>query len=236
MPEGGSGDPPRQDVQQRPDYPPQPTYTPRSSYVICKICDRGTLVSKTVHRMSAPVVAIGFILLVPSIFGIAVSALMLVGVIAYNGDQSNATTIEPSQQTQSDFDANFRRNCARGVKKKNQEVGYSASPQLIEQYCECALSTFNETGSEATASQTCLQKSRDGTLDAVGKEVNEFYSGELPHEGRESGGVRLVRVIGSVSGAVLGITSFVGGLLGWLLVMKKRVLQCNVCGAVVNAS
>ena len=34
----------------------------------------------------------------------------------------------------------------------------------------------------------------------------------------------------------IGIACFVGGLLGWLLVMKKRVLQCPVCGAVVNAS
>jgi hypothetical protein len=34
----------------------------------------------------------------------------------------------------------------------------------------------------------------------------------------------------------LGISSFVGGLLGWLLVMKKRVLQCSVCGATVSAS
>jgi hypothetical protein len=34
----------------------------------------------------------------------------------------------------------------------------------------------------------------------------------------------------------LGIASFVGGLIGWLLVMRKRVLQCDLCGAVVNAS
>ncbi len=34
-------------------------------------------------------------------------------------------------------------------------------------------------------------------------------------------------------GAVL---SFVGGLVGWLLIMKKRVLQCNSCGATVAAS
>ena len=33
-----------------------------------------------------------------------------------------------------------------------------------------------------------------------------------------------------------GVASFVGGLIGWLLVMKKRVLQCSVCGAIVNAS
>ena len=35
---------------------------------------------------------------------------------------------------------------------------------------------------------------------------------------------------------VIGIACFVGGLLGWLLVMKKRVLQCSVCKATVSAS
>jgi hypothetical protein len=33
-----------------------------------------------------------------------------------------------------------------------------------------------------------------------------------------------------------GIASLVGGLLGWLLIMKKNVLQCHHCGAVVAAS
>lgn len=50
--------------------------------------------------------------------------------------------------------------------------------------------------------------------------------------------------VGAGAGAVLGggisifiiISCFVGGLLGWLLVMKKRVLQCNQCSAVVAAS
>jgi hypothetical protein len=32
------------------------------------------------------------------------------------------------------------------------------------------------------------------------------------------------------------VMSFVGGLLGWLLIMRKRVLQCTRCGAVVPAS
>jgi hypothetical protein len=36
--------------------------------------------------------------------------------------------------------------------------------------------------------------------------------------------------------ALLGISSFVAGLLGWLLIMKKRILKCSVCGAVINAS
>lgn len=32
------------------------------------------------------------------------------------------------------------------------------------------------------------------------------------------------------------VVSLVGGLLGWLLVMRKTVLQCNNCGAVTAAS
>ena len=32
------------------------------------------------------------------------------------------------------------------------------------------------------------------------------------------------------------VASFVGGLLGWLLIMRKRVLQCARCGAIVPAS
>lgn len=35
---------------------------------------------------------------------------------------------------------------------------------------------------------------------------------------------------------VFGIASLVGGLLGWVLVMKKAVLQCNVCDATIAAS
>ena len=35
---------------------------------------------------------------------------------------------------------------------------------------------------------------------------------------------------------IVMIGSFVGGLLGWLLVMRKTVLQCFRCGAVVAAS
>ena len=42
---------------------------------------------------------------------------------------------------------------------------------------------------------------------------------------------------GLVAGASLFImiASLVGGLLGWILIMKKRVLQCDRCGATVAA-
>jgi hypothetical protein len=50
--------------------------------------------------------------------------------------------------------------------------------------------------------------------------------------------------VGAGAGAVISgglsiffiICCFVGGLLGWLLVMKKKVLQCNQCSAIVAAS
>ena len=41
---------------------------------------------------------------------------------------------------------------------------------------------------------------------------------------------------GIMADVLIGIGCFVGGLLGWLLVMKRDVLQCDNCGAVVNAS
>lgn len=46
------------------------------------------------------------------------------------------------------------------------------------------------------------------------------------------GAAAVMTVLGG--GAV--ITALVGSLLGWLLVMKKRILQCDACGATVAAS
>lgn len=42
----------------------------------------------------------------------------------------------------------------------------------------------------------------------------------------------------AIGGIALGVAvaSLIGGLIGWLLVMKKRVLKCSYCGAVVSAS
>lgn len=44
-----------------------------------------------------------------------------------------------------------------------------------------------------------------------------------------------VAILGSSFAVMIGIGSFIGGLLGWLLVMRRRVLQCTVCGAAVDA-
>jgi hypothetical protein len=42
-------------------------------------------------------------------------------------------------------------------------------------------------------------------------------------------------IVGGFAVTVI-VSAFVGGLLGWLLVMKKRVLECENCGAIVPAS
>lgn len=42
--------------------------------------------------------------------------------------------------------------------------------------------------------------------------------------------------IGGFFGVMLTIGSFVMGLLGWLLIMKKKALQCSSCQAVFAAS
>ena len=104
-----------------------------SSSIKCKICDYGTMVRKSTYRMSGPVVAIGYLLLIPSICGMIFCALAFLG---FAGDSGSGTGA----------------------------------------------------------------------------------------------------VIGFVILGAIGLSSFIGGLLGWLLVMKKRVLQCSSCGATVNAS
>jgi hypothetical protein len=108
---------------------------------------------------------------------------------------------------------------------------------LIEQYCECSLSTFKETGSATMAAQTCKQQANDGLLDPPSQGIDALYSGDIPNKGRVIAGASLfASLFGGVFSILWGIAFFVGGLLGWLLVMKKRVLQCDVCGAVVSAS
>jgi DNA-directed RNA polymerase subunit RPC12/RpoP len=62
--------------------------------------------------------------------------------------------------------------------------------------------------------------------------VHEAESSRL---GQTIGGGAATVVAGGFSIFVI-IASFVGGLLGWLLIMRKRVLQCARCGAVVPAS
>ena len=54
--------------------------------------------------------------------------------------------------------------------------------------------------------------------------------------GARAGAVGCLGACGTGMAATIAVLSFIGGLLGWLLVMKKRVLVCSACTAVTNAS
>jgi hypothetical protein len=119
--------------------------TPEASnlkaYPTCKICDRGTLMPRRIRRLSGPAIAIGYILLIPSILGMAACAILLIFSLL---------------------------------------AGFAGA--------------------------------------AHGSAFATAFAG-----------------IGTIAFVYIGISSFVFGLLGWLLIMKKDVLQCGYCGAVVNA-
>ena len=108
----------------------------------CKICDRGTLMRRKIRRLSGPAVAIGYILLIPSILGMAACAILLIVSLL---------------------------------------AGVAGA--------------------------------------AHGSAFATAFAG-----------------IGAIAFVYIGILSFVFGLVGWLLIMKKHILQCVYCGAVVDAA
>src|SRR5713101_1497064 len=59
----------------------------------CKTCDSGTLVRRKKYRMSGIVVLIGYILVIPSILGI------LIGVIGIVGSGSAGTSTKQASRT-----------------------------------------------------------------------------------------------------------------------------------------
>ena len=71
----------------------------------CKVCDRGVLVPRKMSRMSGPAVAIGYILLIPSILGMIGSTLIFFGVIAFTADRSSSVKNESAGSFQGGFDS-----------------------------------------------------------------------------------------------------------------------------------
>jgi hypothetical protein len=208
--------------------------TSRESQPICKVCERGALAKRKIYRMSGPVVVIGFILLIPSITGIAISALIFSGAISYG--------IHNVQ----DSDMQFRYNCIAtdqanaGIYAPNGE-GFGTPTRTLIPFCECELSAVKSGKTLSDAKQTCIHEMQDNALPALDQNTQElidenlFAKGYLSQPESEQPSI-FVRIIGSSFAVFLAIASFVGGLLGWLLIMKKRVLQCPVCGATVGAA
>ena len=158
----------------------------------CNVCHDGVLQSKRVYRMSGIVVAIGWVLLIPSILGILVAILFFLTSVV--GGAGAANEISSSRTSMQEADIPLP------IQDKVIDEGYS--------------SLTSEDRKALTPEQRQVLAGR-----AAGQ-----------------AGVALAGGLGATSSICLGISSFIGGLIGWLLVMKKRILKCTSCGAVVAAS
>jgi hypothetical protein len=198
--------------------PPLPHFHPR-----CKVCDYGDLLPKRVFRMSGPAVAIGFILLIPSVVGMLAAACSLLGFIAVTGI-SHSTPTGP--------DVEFRRTC---INTPESDTTVPITQRV--RYCECTLTEYRATNSPIKADFECSQRLQDNTLENVDERTQHLYASLLGVQASPPKGIiTIFGLLGSAVAIHVGVASFVGGLLGWLLVMKKRVLQCSACGATVSAS
>jgi hypothetical protein len=145
--------------------------------------------------MSGPVVAIGFVLLVPSIIGMLVGISMLIGAVV-GGSQASATT----------------------ERETRTRLAALHIPEPI---------VADVVGDRP------VDDSRLSGLTV--QQVTAVHDAQLSMSTAKIG-----KGAGAACGcgfsALIIVGSFVGGLIGWLLVMRKQVLQCARCGAVVAAS
>jgi len=161
----------------------------------CQICGQGILKKRKKFRLSTPIVIIGYVILIPSIFCLLLSLFLLL-TVGVGGSQTNE-------------------NINSEVKTMLEDANI---PQpLIEKFMDHKQLTAQE---EKGLSKQQLKTFHDAK--------SKYLSGKLVN------GVAIGVVgIGSV---IMLIVSCFGGLIGWILTMRKKVLQCNACEAVVNAS
>ena len=156
---------------------------------------QGQLVRRKRFRMSAPVVAIGFILLIPSILGI----IFFVGVGFLSGGAATQVSATNKQQARDEL-------TQASVPEDEIETILNSQPLTQDQ-----IQALTPDQKRATD---------DAAIKLSAGQVGAGFAGTLV------GGTSLC----------MAVSFFVSGLLGWLLVMRKRVLQCQHCGAVVAAS
>ena len=216
--------PPPGTVEQEPSVP-----------VTCKVCERGTLARKLVHRLSRPAVVLGYLLLVPSVIGLFVSGFLFVHAAV---NRSGSISDSPSTFADS-FNRSFRGSCLKSFNESMQKSkGTLPQPLVAEGYCECALSNYKETLSTSKAADVCTKNFSEGSLSTPDRATQNLYleaeQAETPAQGAASD--TLIPAIDLDVAILLCLVFLIIGLIGWLLIMKKRVLQCSQCSATVNAS
>jgi hypothetical protein len=163
--------------------------------------------------MSGPVVFIGFFFLIPSVLGIIISALMLSGVLTSGVSDVTGARHEAIAQMR-----------ANDVPEPIIAAVVAGDDQTVDRLMSTWPNEPIEFNGRIITSSGLDEATRSWVRDSQEK---------IRASATASGfGV----LFGGGFAIALGVASFVGGLVGWLLVMKKRVLQCSVCGAIVNAS
>jgi hypothetical protein len=217
-----------------------------SGYLKCRVCKRGVLENKKLYRLSGPAVVIGYILLIPSVLGMIASLLLFLGVIAFNPE--GVKTEAPETQAEVDTEAGQlnadtqRHSCRDGfIELYKDNPGSMPTHAVITANCECILSETNTGVNLDSAVRFCHRQFSDGMLSTPSNDTIALYFPATSEPAQQSSERatffwNILRTLGGVFAIYLGISSFVGGLLGWLLVMKRQVLQCTICGATINAS
>lgn len=164
----------------------------------CQICNSGHLTLRKTFRLSGPAVVIGYIFLIPSILGMLLGTLFLVG--------SCGAAAKAPANSESDL---------QEIREKMEQAGLPEA--MITKVLD---------------GEFVGESERAGLSDDQRKALLQG-SGEIlgPKIAKGAG----VFVAGGVSIFIIFV-SFAGGLVGWLLTMKKRVLKCGNCGATVSAS
>jgi hypothetical protein len=161
----------------------------------CKTCDAGYLQRKSVHRMSSIVVLIGYIMVIPSVLGMAFGLFCLIVSLSATSDTTSGI-----------------RDKAKG------EMTKAGVPSNI------------------------IQMVMDGKIvqdaDKRGLTQGQLVAIESARIDLSAGmaGAGIGGAMASGFSIFIIISSLIGGLLGYLLIMKKEILKCTNCGVVMAAS
>lgn len=196
-------------VPQAPTYAPTSTsaMSAQTAYRGAPRCTTcgGNMRKERIYRLSGPAVVIGWILLIPSFIGITIGAIILIGGWIIGASAPPKTNVTIEQVTLDSMRTIGIREPVIELVKKGEPVP-----------------------SNLTNGMTAEQRQ---FLAAIESERGKYHAGD-EHAAVVTKGFG---IFGSIFGPVIIIGSFIDGLLGWLLTMKKNVLRCTGCTAVVNA-
>ena len=172
--------------------------------VKCKVCDVGSLTLKKVYRMNPPVVAIGYILLAPTIMAMIACIGVCFGRSSTSIEEARLTAFEKCRQDLLEFEV---------------------PPEIVDKVFP------TDSGDVAHLDDEDYEILTEVEIDRIMECVDAYTKAVM--KGFDD---RLGEGVQGVALAVIFFGAFISGLVGWLLIQKKKILQCDACGAVVPAS